>query len=408
MANILAAKAGNWSDPTTWTGGILPGVNDSVDANSYTVVVDQDISVVTLKTAINGGTFSVDSISTTRTITCSATITGSYNTAITLTAPSGTLVINGNVTACSANGVSRVGLVVTGNANFVLNGNLGAAGTFANNGHAATFAGSGSKTINGNVTAQDGAGSGIYNTGAGSITVAGNVTAGASTVSYGIVTYVVGTTIFVAGNVTAYGSPGIYTTKAVTITVQGDAVGGNIFAGIYLDSAGSIVDVQGSAVASLTAPAITSVSGSNIYENTIRVRGPLVSASNNRFPLYTPKWMLYNTVNSEIRVRDDVNAPLGGEEVTLTNYIAASPAPSDVRAGYAYGPSGTLVGTLAMPAASAVAAGVPVDATVGTAAMTAAAVWAQEVSSGVSAGARLQATASAELVGAVLAEAVGH
>ena len=50
------------------------------------------------------------------------------------------------------------------------------------------------------------------------------------------------------------------------------------------------------------------------------------------------------------------------------------PAATDVRSGVSYA-SGALTGSCAVPAASSVASGVPVDATTGTAALTPAAVW---------------------------------
>lgn len=46
MATIPTLKSGNWSDPTTWDGGILPGVGDIAQAiTGHTVTIDQDIEV---------------------------------------------------------------------------------------------------------------------------------------------------------------------------------------------------------------------------------------------------------------------------------------------------------------------------------------------------------------------------
>lgn len=40
MANRYAVKSGNWSDPTVWDGGTLPGVDDVVRPNGFTVEID--------------------------------------------------------------------------------------------------------------------------------------------------------------------------------------------------------------------------------------------------------------------------------------------------------------------------------------------------------------------------------
>jgi hypothetical protein len=54
--------------------------------------------------------------------------------------------------------------------------------------------------------------------------------------------------------------------------------------------------------------------------------------------------------------------------------VGGNPAIANVRSGTVYGPSSELTGTCAVPGASSVASGVPVDATTGTAVLTAAAL----------------------------------
>ena len=41
MATITTAKSGLWSDPTTWTGGVLPATGDQVEIN-HTITYDLD------------------------------------------------------------------------------------------------------------------------------------------------------------------------------------------------------------------------------------------------------------------------------------------------------------------------------------------------------------------------------
>lgn len=48
MALRAAVASGNWSNPAIWNGGVLPGPNDIVASNTYTVTIDQNINVNTL------------------------------------------------------------------------------------------------------------------------------------------------------------------------------------------------------------------------------------------------------------------------------------------------------------------------------------------------------------------------
>jgi hypothetical protein len=55
MANIKAVANGNWSDAATWDGGILPTSTDDVYSNNFTVTIDQNVTVLSLRnTAATG------------------------------------------------------------------------------------------------------------------------------------------------------------------------------------------------------------------------------------------------------------------------------------------------------------------------------------------------------------------
>ena len=56
MAVIKAAASGNWSAGATWTGGVVPGLNDTVYANSFTITLDQSIDL-TGSTVDTSGSF---------------------------------------------------------------------------------------------------------------------------------------------------------------------------------------------------------------------------------------------------------------------------------------------------------------------------------------------------------------
>jgi hypothetical protein len=74
MANRYAVATGNWSNTATWNGGTLPQAGDDVRPNGFTVTIDQDITVATLRIdtsspAVGGGFFVITS-PTTRTLNC--------------------------------------------------------------------------------------------------------------------------------------------------------------------------------------------------------------------------------------------------------------------------------------------------------------------------------------------------
>ena len=56
MAVIKAAASGNWSAGATWTGGVVPTLNDTVYANSFTITLDQSIDL-TGSTVDTSGSF---------------------------------------------------------------------------------------------------------------------------------------------------------------------------------------------------------------------------------------------------------------------------------------------------------------------------------------------------------------
>lgn len=49
MATRFAVASGNWSNTAIWDGGILPASTDDVYTNNYTVTLDQDITIASLR-----------------------------------------------------------------------------------------------------------------------------------------------------------------------------------------------------------------------------------------------------------------------------------------------------------------------------------------------------------------------
>jgi len=331
MANRYAVKAGNWSDPTVWDGGTLPGPADVVRPNTFAVTIDQDVDVAELRhnaaaPALGGGVFDVFNIPGGGRVIKAEVFGGVNNAAgvLRVSATSGSLTVNGNLTAGTVTGASA--MYVAGGGTLVV-------------------------TINGSIfppTAGNGSHGVVINALVGSTTIInGNVTGGEATTN----------------------CAGVYFAVTGTVIVHGTCTGGSTPA-LQMIAAGCVVDVDGPVVASLNGPAIRSTGATSV----IRCRGPFVHAANNRAPIVAESFMVYTAENTRWEMKDDSASPAGGASVILTSYVSDSPAPEDVRAGVTYGPTGTLTGTLDMPPPEAVAFGTPVDDTTGTAALTQAAV----------------------------------
>ena len=349
MANRYAVKAGNWSDVTVWDGGTtLPGAGDVVRPNTYTVTIDQDVSVGSLinnssSPALSNGQFVVSTIASTRNITLTSGVTGSASNLppLLVSAASGTL----NLTGAVAGG-----------------------GTL--NSRAMDITGAATVNITGAVTGGVANAPGINITGAATVNITGAVTGGSAGTAYGI-NAGAAATITVSGAVTGGSASTAYgvhlnTGSTSAVVTAGSAIA-NVAPAILVNSVASTIIVNGAVTASTAAQAIYAGTTASMV---IRVTGPITHASNNTAPIFALSWMVKAGKNIAYSLRDDSASPLGGAEVVTTNYVTNSPAPENVREGTTYGPGGTLTGTLAVPAASSVAAGVPVDATTGTATLS--------------------------------------
>jgi hypothetical protein len=353
MADRYATKAGVWSDPTVWDGGTLPGPGDTVRPNSYTVTIDQDVTVGALRTnaqapAAAGGGFVIDSIPTTRTLACD--IAAGTTTVVTVTATSGTLTHTGTITG----------------------------GQESNPPGAVVISGTGVTAHLGDIFGghhASGVAAGV------SVTAVATVTAGAIVAAqgYGLIVSAAATiTAQSATGGTIASAAGIDATAGATITVLGDCTAVTAPAVIATNTA-AIIDARGTVTATNTAHGITATGLTN------RVR-TLVDASNGRKAMYAPGWIMTSGTQVTETIMDD---HIPANHVIITNYVAGSPPPGDVRAGVIYGPGDTLMGTL-----------------VASGPLTAEQVWAHELAAGVPAADRLLATASIDSTGAQIAAAV--
>ena len=241
MATITAAKGGNWSDPTVWNGGVLPGAggaNDNADSNGYSVTINQDVNLnggALIGTSAGAGGFIVAS---SRTIT--ANITASVKALLSVNCSAGvTVTVIGNVTA----GTTGAG-IFTGSAGALnITGNvLGGSGS---NTHGVDNRSSGPMTVTGNVTG-GASGNGIFHYKAGAIlTVVGIVTGGSVPSPTGITNGLAGT-VNITGSVVGAVYFGVDNQSTGLVALTGNTTGGSGNVGIWNSGAGTVT-VSGSA-----------------------------------------------------------------------------------------------------------------------------------------------------------------
>jgi len=428
MANRYAVATGNWSALATWDGGAsLPGAADDVYANNFTVTIDQDITVLTLRTsaaapAVAGGGFVVSTIGAG--VTRHVALSGNLNTSgqhaanstylLTVSAADGTLDLgaahlnagaNNGCWALLLSGTCKVKTTGTlfishqamytssANARVTAAGTLqvGAILTNANIGCALVVSGAGATiTVDGDVNVQGyNAVCGVHFLAAGTLNVGGSIRIGEIGNSQPGIALNPGCVLNVTGGiyggafsqpVVAMGGAGTY-----VCTIGGDVQAGAGSNALYYsnNSAVSTLTVGGKVLAG-GVPAIncSGISGGSVFNlnGGVEASGSCAAVSSAMTDLTcivsgTLKWGSNGHQPMQVlrwKVKDNAVASLqistnvgGLDTFTLGG---TPPATADVRNGTVYG-SGSLTGTLKVPAASSVAAGVLVDSGVGTGAL---------------------------------------
>lgn len=304
MAERYAIGTGSWSDPTKWDGGVaLPTAGDDVHANNFTITIDQDVTVASLRTtagttAVQGGGFT---LSTVHNIT--ANILAGSSACLSITATTGTATITGTVNGSAASGQAGI--------------NISGAGC----------------TVN----------------------VIGAVTGGGTTNAYGI-SILVASTLNITGNVTAGSAANCrgvnMPSGASVVTITGNVTGGGNFSAVGVHVAAGTLTVVGD----ITAATGNGVA-SSVNTNAVIHDGDLICSSTGVHAVFVFKYLVHAT-NAALHKYRVNNAGSPGDERTLG---APLPAVGDVRSGTAVGDgTGTLqVGsTGSRPMASALSSSV--------------------------------------------------
>lgn len=341
MATKYAVATGNWSATTTWNGSTLPTSADDVYSNTFTVTIDQDITVLSLRNSSTtgvtaGGGFAC---STARNITCTGVgiQLGTAANLLTLTHTTGN-----TVTITSA--------------------------------------------INGNGSIQNG--SSVYINGTGTVNIIGNITgAGQSGGSTGAVVVNAAATVNITGNISATsGQNGVSFFSSGVLNVTGSISSSSVNSawGVYMSGSGALTVTSSSITATGTNPAVSAAGGGtatfigsltgsnpiavNSSTTTTTFSGPFYCSATGYMPFYcTGIVKLTGIANNEFRF---LKSTTGTTSLFSGDVTSLSPLPSDVRAGTTFGVGNAYTGTMSVPSASSVAAGAYVDDTVGTAALS--------------------------------------
>lgn len=377
MANYRAVANGNWSVLTTWqdnsTGSfvastVLPGAADDVYSNNFTVTIDQNATILSLRNTSATGITAGGRFLLTNGITVNATGTGLVAVAVliefNLAAPNSATV---NCTLLNSTGAGVTGVTHSGTGTLNFNGNFQIS---AGGGILFNFTGNGILNVTGNAIFADGTGTRVFEiTGVSSVfNWIGNMPTNynpALTIAFikGSGTNGVAGTINVTGNIYAgaSGGNGIFTNGICNVTGIVGPTNSNTGTAI-IGGAASIITINGIATSNNNRNLAISSTGLTT------ITGQVICVNESAFPVQSTRLRLANATPTQITFQTDlvgVNKTLYEPGTALGN-----PATTDVRDGVSYA-SGALTGTLIVPNPADVRKSVPTDNTIGTADLTA-------------------------------------
>lgn len=356
-ATNIAAVVMTGSGTLIINGNLTTGSNSATsETNGHSLVYANTQCAIT----VNGN------------VTTSATTGQGYKRGVHLAASSGTsqLTINGNLLCLSDASFNAYPVWTQANSTVTVTGNVtGGPGTgWQQRGIEATGT---SPTINvtGDVTGGGNSGHGIGTTGTGAtVNITGRVLSPAN--GNGVSCSGNGAAVNVIGTVTATAVTAIAQTGTASVTTVTGAVNGGSGSSAYgISSTGvnSTVTVIGSAVAAST---LSHAVLSNATANGVIFQGDLTDSPQGCVAIRTFLFRMTATNSGTTKYANTVGYPNGTLVSRVSpNLTTGMPATTNVRQSTVYGANSELTGTLAVPPAASVAAGVPVDNTVGTAAV---------------------------------------
>jgi hypothetical protein len=404
MPNRWAVASGNWSNPATWNGGTLPTSADDIFSNTFSVNVDQDIDVISLRNTATTGV-SVGGVFNFNTANVTANVSGQFSIGAVnlcnITATTGTVTINAPAATVTMPSQSWVVFNVTGNCNFNLTAtSLSTAGVTQNGQIVNKTAGTGTLNIIANLIG--GASSSgnapfavrVSGTATGVVNITGNLTGGTASGSSQAYFNNAGITN-ITGNITG-GSGQTAITVSSQINLTGTITGGSGAGVVGIFNSNGNLNHIGTCQASTGASAI----GGNPSGQTTILTGPflkngsIVAVASQSF-----------TINSAYNPYFEFRSSNGTNVVYVNQSTLNFPAIADVRSGTTYA-SGLYTGALNVPLPSQVLAGIPIDATTGTLLMSPADFWNYLISNGFvsgSIGERLQNASTVATTGSQIA-----
>jgi hypothetical protein len=368
MALRYAVATGNWSNTATWDGGTLPTSADDVYANNFTVTIDQNVTVLSLRNtagapAVAGGIFIL-----TNGITVNATGTGLVNNSglttlidFQLNSPNSATINSTNMSGAGGNPATANAIVrLSGTGTLTVNSN------WLVNNTVICISGNGTFNLNGSgghistITTQLGiriiAASATLNW-VGNLTFVGSNTwsyisdnGNAVTSTINIIGNIKGSESQTAGGISTNGITNIIgNVSPAPLSVSGPAIFGG---------AGAVVIVNG--IISSNSNRVLAISSTGLTT----ISGQVICVNESAFPVQSTRLRLSNLLNTQMTFQTDVS----GVDKTLyePGTDLGNPAVTDVRNGVTYA-GGALTGSLQIPPSGSVALGVPVDDGVGTA-----------------------------------------
>jgi len=369
MPNRWPIANGNWSNSAIWSGSLIPTASDDVFLNNQVVIVDQNITVASIRNAATSSAVANGRIEiyNNYVINCSSIRGTSTTTYLVFNYNTGSTTLNATLNISSSglcvDNISTGTINVVGDVyspNNVGFGNLYSVRNFS----------SGILNIIGNllpIAGNNGDGNGtIHNLQNGTVNVTGNVQGGsaggggsirtilnASIGQINITGNVIGSTI-VGGST----SQTILNSSIGQLTITGN-VTANVYPAITTTTAG-IINVIGQLAASTASNAVssTSTTATNVFS------GPLIN-SGSRNAIYCYNVRLYDDVTTRYTI--GVSGSTNTISLLSPDQVTGVPSGSNVRAGILFGPGNELTGSMNVPNQNSVAYGVPVDNTSGSA-----------------------------------------